>query len=297
VTRVPTFREAQGAIGRWRRRLRRRVLEPILLGRRSFRETVLNALAGRGHLVYCRTGDAVFLVDPSDRVVGSELMWRGEWQRGEIVRAVDLLAAAGKLSPSAVFVDAGANIGTHTVYAMKTGRFARAVAFEPEPHNAELLRMNIKVNDLAARVMVVEQAVGAQAGSAVLHLHPRNKGHHTIGTPPSVDGLDRMEVPVVRLDAALAAAGVSADDIGLVWVDVEGYEPEAVAGLGSLIERAVPLAMEYAPQRYNAAARDELIARLARHYTVLHRLSGPDGASEPVSALAGIHDFTDVLLF
>jgi FkbM family methyltransferase len=286
-----------GAVGRWRRRLRRRVLEPILVGRRSFRETVLNALAGRGHLVYCRTGDAVFLVDPSDRVVGSELMWRGEWQRGEIVRAVDVLAAAGRLPPNAVFVDAGANIGTHSVYAMKTGRFARAIAFEPEPRNAELLRMNIKANDLAERVTAVAQAVGERAGGAVLHLHPRNKGHHTIGTPPSVDGLDRIEVSMVRLDAALAAAGILADDIGLVWIDVEGYEPEAVAGLGALIERAVPLALEYAPQRYSAAARDALVARLARHYTVLHRLSGPGGASEPVSALAGISDFTDVLLF
>jgi FkbM family methyltransferase len=291
------LREAQGAVGRWRRRLRRRVLEPILVGRRSFRETVLNALAGRGHLIYCRTGDAVFFVDPADRVVGSELTWRGEWQRDEIVRAVDLLMAAGRLRPGAAFVDAGANIGTHTVYAMKTGRFARAVAFEPEPHNAALLRMNIQANDLADRVTVVEQAVGAQAGRAVLHLHPRNKGHHTIGTPPSLDGLEQIEVAVTRLDLALAGAGIAADDIGLVWIDVEGHEPEAVEGLGVLIARAVPLALEFAPARYSAAACQDLVARLAKHYTVLHRLSGAGGAGEPVSALAEIHDFTDVLVF
>jgi hypothetical protein len=102
---------------------------------------------------------------------------------------------------------------------------------------------------------------------------------------------------VVRLDTALAAVGVATDDIGLIWIDVEGYEPEAVAGLGALIERAVPLALEYAPQRYSPAARDELIACLVKHYTVLHRLSGPGGTGEPVSALAEIRDFTDVLLF
>jgi FkbM family methyltransferase len=297
LAKLPTFREARGAVGRWRRAVRRRVLEPILVGQRSFRETVLNALAARGHLVYCRTGDAAFFVDPSDRVVGSELMWHGGWQRGEIKRAIELLAEAGRLPPNAVFVDAGANIGTHTVYAMKTGCFARAVAFEPEPRNADLLRLNIKTNDLAGRVTVIERAVGERAGSAVLHLHPRNKGHHSIGTPPSYDGLERIDIQTVRLDAALAEEGISAEAIGLVWIDVEGYEPQALRGLGSIIERAVPLAIEYAPQRYSAADRDDLISLLCKHYTALHHLSDAGSAREPVSALTSIRDVADVLVF
>jgi FkbM family methyltransferase len=159
------------------------------------------------------------------------------------------------------------------------------------------LRLNIKTNDLAGRVTVVERAVGERAGVAVLHLHPRNKGHHTIGTPPSYDGQERIEVPLVRLDAALAEAGIAAEEIGLLWIDVEGYEPQVLHGLGSLIERAVPLAIEYAPQRYSVAARDELIALLSEHYTVLHRLSGAGSGREPVSALASIHDVVDVLVF
>jgi FkbM family methyltransferase len=201
------------------------------------------------------------------------------------------------LPANAVFVDVGANIGTHTVYAMRSGRFARAVAFEPESHNAELLRLNLKANNLTDRVCVIERAVGEQAGSAVLHLHPRNKGHHTIGKLPSYDGLDRREVSLVRLDAALTEQRISPGEIGLVWIDVEGYEPEAVRGLGSFIEHAVPMAIEYAPERYSAAAREELIALLCKHYSRLHRLSGSRGDREPVSALASIHDFADVLVF
>jgi len=45
----------RGAFGRWHRALRRRVLEPVLVGHGSFRETALNAFAKRGHLVYCRS--------------------------------------------------------------------------------------------------------------------------------------------------------------------------------------------------------------------------------------------------
>src|SRR5262249_58355950 len=116
------------------------------VGRRSFRETVLNALAARGHLIYCRLPEGCFFVDPSDRVVASWLMWHGAWQRAEIEQAATILAKAGRLPQQAVFVDAGANIGTQTVYALRSGHFARAVAFEPEPGNAQLLAMNVAAN-------------------------------------------------------------------------------------------------------------------------------------------------------
>ena len=112
------------------------MLEPVLVGWPVLREVVTNALAARGHLVLCDLGDVRFFVDPSDRVVGAWLMWHGGWQRREIVTAVDVLLAAGRLPPNAVFVDIGAHIGTHTIYALRTGRFQRAIAFEPAPENA-----------------------------------------------------------------------------------------------------------------------------------------------------------------
>ncbi len=68
-------------MGRFRRELRRRMLEPIVLGSRSMRETVLNALAARGHLIYCQQPEGNFFVDPGDRVVAHWLMWRDGWQR------------------------------------------------------------------------------------------------------------------------------------------------------------------------------------------------------------------------
>ncbi len=295
---MPTWREARGAIGRWRRTLRRRILEPVLVGQRSFRETVLNALAARGHLVFCRLDNAVFFVDPSDRAIGSSIMWQGGWQRDEIEGAAKILADAGRLKPGSVFVDAGANIGTQTVYALKSGHFSRAIAFEPEPRNAALLEMNVQANGYADRAVVVKKALGGAAGTATLYLHPRNKGAHALGTPPSVDGLEQIEVPVVRLEAALAEAGITPDMIGMIWIDVEGQEPELIGSLGPLLERAVPLAIEFAPERYGPEKLRGLIELLARHYTVMQRLGAVSRGPEPVQALAGIQErLTDVLVY
>src|SRR6516165_5688832 len=169
---MPTWREIRGAYGRRRRALRQAVLEPVLVGWPVLRQVVMNALSARGHLVLCELGDVRFFVDPRDRVVGAWLMWHGGWQRREIDSAVELLRLAGRLA-GAVFVDVGAHIGTHTIYALRTSRFARAIAFEPEPRNADLLVRNLEANGLSQAAVAVPKAAGAAPGVAVLHLHPR----------------------------------------------------------------------------------------------------------------------------
>src|SRR6516165_7693109 len=123
------------------------------------------------------------------------------YRRGRIVRRAAPPA-------NAVFVDVGAHIGTHTIYALRTGRFARAIAFEPEPPNADLLVRNLEANGLSQAAVAVPKAAGAAPGVAVLHLHPRNTGAHAIGEPPSVDGQARLDVPVVRVDDELERLGV-----------------------------------------------------------------------------------------
>ena len=138
----------------------------MLLGIRSFRETILNALADRKHLIYCQLPEGNFFVDPSDRVIGSSLMWQGRWQWEEIDEAVRVLKEAGRLKDDSVFVDVGANIGTQTVHALRAGPFSRGVAFEPENKNAKLLNMNLAANGMAARVTVFAKAAGATDGEA-----------------------------------------------------------------------------------------------------------------------------------
>ena len=272
------------------------MLEPLLVGWPVLRDIVMNALAARGQLVFCELGDVRFFVDPSDRVVGAWLMWHGEWQRREFVAAVDVLAAAGRLPPDAVFVDIGAHIGTHTIYALRTGRFARAVAFEPAPNNLRLLAMNLETNGLSRAAVVVPNAAGSAPGVAVLHLHPRNTGAHAIGTPPSVEGQASLIVPVARVEDVLEELGVPPDRVGLIWVDVEGYEPQVLDGLASLIARSVPIAFEFTPSRYSAAAKRRLVEQLERHYSTVHSL-GRMEPTAPVGTLAARKHTDDVLVY
>jgi FkbM family methyltransferase len=289
------FHPALGFYDRFRRALRRKMLQPVLLGIRSFRETILNALADRKHLIYCQLPEGNFFVDPSDRVIGSSLMWQGRWQWEEIDEAVRVLKEAGRLKDDSVFVDVGANIGTQTVHALRAGPFSRGVAFEPEQKNAKLLNMNLAANGMAARVTVFAKAAGATDGEARLFLHPRNKGAHAIDSAPSPDTVKSVLVPVTRLDTTLRALNLQPDEIGLIWIDVEGAESETVKGLGNLVGR-VPLAIEYAPERLRPS-NAELRAILEKHYPRLYRLGSERRGEEPIANLAGVSSMTDILFY
>jgi FkbM family methyltransferase len=292
---IPTWRHIKGGYNRRRRALRRAILEPLLVGKPVLRDTVMHALADRGHLVYCQNGDVSFFVDPSDRVVGAWLMWHGGYQRREIDKAITVLAENGRLSADAVFVDIGANIGTHTVYALRSGQFTRAVAFEPEPKNARLLAMNMEANGVANVVTVVPKAAGEATGTATLYLHPRNKGAHALGRSPSVDGQEQFEVPVVRVEDVLAECGVE-ERVGLLWVDVEGHELHVMRGLKRLLARGVPISFEYTPQQHSDEAKREITALLGAHYTQMRSLNDPSRRL-PISALLTTQNMDDFLAF
>jgi len=272
------------------------MLEPFLVGWPVLRDVVMKAMAARGHLVLCELENARFFVDPGDRVVGAWLMWHGGWQRREIEAAVELLTSAGRLPADPIFIDIGAHIGTHTVYALRTGRFVRAVAFEPEPRNARLLAMNIEANGLSQAVIVARKAAGAEPGSGTLYLHPRNTGAHAMDVPPAIDGEHALEVPIVRVEDELAALEIPLEKVGLVWIDAEGYEPQVLDGLKALIVRSVPIAFEFTPRRYSGEMKERLVELLARHYTTVHSLGRQEG-SAPIRSLAAREHTDDVLVY
>jgi FkbM family methyltransferase len=294
---VNNCNELKGRYSRWRRGLQRILIERIVLRKRAVRDVVLAQLSAHGHYLYCEVPQGAFFVDPGDQSVGRDLLLKGGWESELFGRAVTILTRVGRFKTGGTFVNIGANIGVHVVSALRSGYFARAVAFEPEPANAALLVRNIAANALTDRVIVERVALGDAIGEAELRLHPRNKGAHSLQRWPSGDGRESVRVPVKRADAELARLDVAPGDIALILIDVEGYELEVVAGLGALLSRKIPLAVEFSPERYTTAARASLVERLAEHYVQYCALNDRDADPRPVSALAKIDRVTDVLIY
>jgi len=57
---------------------------------------------------------------------------------------------------------------------------------------------------------------------------------------------------------------VRVNELGLVWLDVQGHEGEVLAGARTLLESRVPVVMEYSSGMLDADARAGAAAQGAR---------------------------------
>lgn len=156
--------------------------------------------------------------------------------------------------------DLGAHVGNRTRAFRALG--CRVVALEPQPNCARVLRTLFRG---AGGITVVESAVGASAGRVRLTVNER---HPTLSTAADAWLEERRRDPRfanIRWDHAVTVASTTLDDLierfgqpAFVKVDVEGGEPEVLAGLGTPL---ASLSFEYLPGA-RASVR-ACVARLA----------------------------------
>jgi FkbM family methyltransferase len=151
-----------------------------------------------------------------------------------------------------VFLDVGANVGTTTLLAMRSGWFDRAICVEPAPENLELLRLNVETNRFGSRVQIFPVAASRAAGAAKLMMSDDNFGDHRLRSQAvsSAPRRTSLDVPVLSLDAVLESAQMSPSEVSCVWVDTQGHEGFVLAGATRLIDAGVPFCIEFWPTAY-----------------------------------------------
>jgi FkbM family methyltransferase len=157
-------------------------------------------------------------------------------------------AIENALQPDQDALDIGANIGIHTITMARRVPFGRVVACEPNPVVANRLKNNVALNNLE-NVTVRQVAVTAESGPVPLTV------------PNDEFGLQAWASLRDGGEAYLAAShcidvyGISVDslieeerlrNVGLIKVDVEGFEPEVLMGAKQTLQHHRPtLIFEY----------------------------------------------------
>ena len=257
------------------------------------RKAAMRAAAAMGNgIIYRNLGDHRLVVDSSE-LIGRSVLARGHFTRDLLDATIAQLASEDRLVPHGAFIDVGANIGTHTVYAALSRRFARFVAIEPDPRTCEILSANIALNALGGRAVALNCAAGGEPGTLDLHRVAENSGAATLRPAGQRTTGERLSVPVCRLDDILAQSGLMPGDIGLVWIDVEGFEPEVWAGMAGVIAARRPIVLEFSPDLYGPERTARFIADMQAAYPRIARLDGDravDLAPSDLGALRGQHD-------
>ena len=128
------------------------------------------------------------------------------------------------LRPEDLFVDVGANVGSYTILASAVCR-ARTIAIEPDPASVQSLKRNVDINAIGDRVRVDQIALGETCGRA--HL---TTGRDTTNRIARQSDGETQEVSMLSLDEATAGTTPI-----FVKVDVEGYEPQVIAGANAVL--------------------------------------------------------------
>jgi len=131
-----------------------------------------------------------------------------------------------ELREDEVFYDIGANIGTHSCFAGKTG--ALVYGFEPLPENMKSLRKNFKLNNIDGEVF--EVALMKENSEMMLDEESGEAGEGKV----SVSEEGSVRTQVYRGDDFIEKKKLESPNV--IKIDVEGAELEVLKGLEKTLE-------------------------------------------------------------
>jgi FkbM family methyltransferase len=167
---------------------------------------------------------------------GMEILFRLETQRAGYEFPTRAFLDA-HLEPDDVFIDVGAHLGIYSLGAATRHLGAvTVIAFEPHPLNQLTLLRQLALNGQQHAIELVCAAAGAAPGLG--KLWPYSTMGNFIAAHARADAPEDnppLTVPIVPLDLLFAERPALAGRRVFLKIDVEGYEPEVVAGAARLL--------------------------------------------------------------
>jgi len=145
------------------------------------------------------------------------------------------------LNPDSVIIDAGANIGFHTVQFARLGK--KVYAFEPQPVVFNLLSTNILFNDLSQKVK--QYRLGLSDKKISLNMQSTENFTESNGVinygglGVTTENLDTDKVDLIKWDDEFA----DAEKIDFMKMDVQGSEIYALKGMERMLKASKPWMM------------------------------------------------------
>lgn len=173
------------------------------------------------------------------------------------------LAIIGQwFKPGSIFCDIGANIGNHSIFALKLLKASQSILFEPNPVAIEVLKSNMHINGLRKLADMSFLGLGL-SDTAATGLSIRARARN-LGAGRLTEG--GGDIQTIQGDQALADRQVD-----FIKMDIEGMELRALAGLSATIARCRPTMFVEVDNGNNAGFMDWVAANGYRVETSFQR--------------------------
>lgn len=178
------------------------------------------------------TTDRVLLCHPHSTIASGVLYYR-------LADYMEMRFLLHYLRPGDAFLDVGANVGVYSLLASSVPE-VQVLGFEPSTLAYGRAQENLALNPVAGQVRIVQRAVGAEPGTAMLTLG--RDAVNEVVRAPGVAGVEAEvevePVEMVTLDAWLDAERFRR--VALVKIDVEGLEVDVLRGARRVIAAHSP---------------------------------------------------------
>jgi FkbM family methyltransferase len=194
-----------------------------------------------------------FLIPAGDKCIGNSLKSTGQFETSDISRVSDYLDEKNEQpSSKKLFIDIGANIGTHSVSALTDHGFKQVVAIEPSKSNYRLLTANICLHGLSARASCIQAAASNHEGTKLLFHSSNNCGDYRLDNSPDEDQeeTNRSNETVETINTYECLLPYTLDvkpSDALCWIDTQGHEIPILKSLQPLLASGLPVVFEFWP--------------------------------------------------
>jgi len=158
-----------------------------------------------------------------------------------------------------VVFDIGANVGEFSVAVACRFPNSLIYAFEPDPIAYECLKFNVNAINLSTKIVTVDKALSNQSGLSSFYVSTANADSSLI-EPSSYSNIIKLNC--ITGDQFMQNENIQ--NISLLKMDAEGFEPEILEGFGGQLIQIDFFAIDVGPERAGADTEIEVTQILGK---------------------------------